>query len=184
MKSCPGDGKSQPTGPTCMIDGSIIHVGPTDWRRQRTIRLRALADAPDAFAGTLAAEQQLTEADWKARLEREDAAMFLAVSSEGADLGLAVGAPYGTVAGLYAMWVAPETRGRGVGGRLVDAVIDWATRRGHAAVRLDVGHYNGPAIALYESRGFVATGVTGTLPPPRDAITEFQMERVLSAGDS
>jgi len=158
---------------------SIHQLEPADWGRQRDLRLRALADSPDAFAGTLPSEQQLTDGEWKRRLERTDAVMFIAATNKGKDVGMAVGAPYEDGAGLFAMWVAPEARGDGIGGALVDAVIGWARQHGHAAIRLDVGHYNRPAIALYESRGFAATGVTGTLPPPRDAITEFQMERSL-----
>jgi hypothetical protein len=44
-------------------------------------------------------------------------------------------------------------------------------------VRLEVGDTNAYAVRLYERAGFVPTGVTASLPPPRAHITEH--ERIL-----
>ena len=78
------------------------------------------------------------------------------------------------------MWVAPEARKRGVGVALVQAVIEWAQSEGYYRIILDVGDTNTPAIRLYQSCGFIRTGRTGTLPPPRQYIGEHEMERILS----
>ncbi len=152
-----------------------------DWKRGRDIRLRALRDSPDAFGSTLEREVLFSESDWISRLDRKDAVTFVAASDEGKDLGLVGGAPYGADAGLFSMWVDPAARGRGVGTILVKAVIEWAIEMGYSKVRLDVGDHNLPATAFYERNGFTATGVTGTLPPPREHITEHQRERDLQA---
>lgn len=48
----------------------ILHALPDHWRLSRDIRLRALAEAPDAFCSTLEGEQGLDEAGWLSRLER------------------------------------------------------------------------------------------------------------------
>ena len=88
-----------------------------------------------------------------------------------------MGAPYTDytdAAGLFGMWVAPEVRGQRVGRALVAAVIAWARGEGYRRVVLDVADANRAAIRLYESCGFVATGETGTLPPPREHITEHR----------
>jgi ribosomal protein S18 acetylase RimI-like enzyme len=106
---------------------------------------------------------------------------FLAVV-DGTDAGLAVGAPHHNIpgdAGLYAMWVAPDARGRGVGTALVAAVVDWARAAGHGCLRLEVADDNAPAVRLYERAGFAATGRRGHLPPPRDHITEHERALVL-----
>ena len=160
---------------------SIERMHPDGWERVRAVRLRALADTPDAFGTTLAESEAMPVERWRERLEAEADATFLA-SDRAGDIGLVVGRPWefsedpGAV-GLFAMWVAPEARGRGVGGALVDAVVDWAKHSGYARVFLDVADQNAPALALYESKGFVPTGKTATLPEPRQHVLEH--ERVL-----
>lgn len=54
----------------------------------------------------------------------------------------------------------PEFRGRGVGGRLLDEVLDEARRTG-LPVRLHVEHFN-RAQRLYERRGFLPVSSTDT----------------------
>jgi ribosomal protein S18 acetylase RimI-like enzyme len=46
---------------------------------------------------------------------------------------------------------------------------------------LDVGARNAPARRLYERHGFVPTGRTGSLPPPREHVPEVEMELDLGA---
>ena len=141
--------------------------------------MRALHDSPDAFGTTLAVDEARPPEEWRERLENPEVAQYLAVDSAGSDIGIVVGAPWvglESTAGLFAMWVAPEARGAGVGGALVDRVIAWARDAGFAKLLLDVADQNAPAIALYESRGFRPNGDTDTLPPPREHITEHQRE--------
>ena len=154
---------------------------PDDWQRVRAIRLRALADAPDAFGTTLAEDEARPLAEWRERLTRGGSATFVATQVEGgADVGLVTGAAYdgrAGDAGLFGMWVAAPFRGRGVASALVDAVIAWARASGYHRLLLDVGDDNLAAIRLYEAKGFVPTGARGSLPPPRDHVPEH--ERVL-----
>lgn len=161
----------------------ILRAQPTDWQQIRSVRLRALADSPDAFGSTLNEEQQLTDDEWRSRSESPSIARFLAIATGGSGLGIAVGAPCSgqeRTAGLFSMWVAPEARKRRVGVALVQAVIEWAQTEGYRRIILDVGDANTPAIRLYQSCNFVPTGRTGTLPPPRHHISEHEMERILS----
>lgn len=51
----------------------------------------------------------------------------------------------------------------------------WARSAGYARLRLDVSDTNLAAIATYSALGFAPTGRRGTLPPPRDHITEREM---------
>jgi GNAT superfamily N-acetyltransferase len=159
-----------------MSHPSIERAGPDDWERVRAVRLTALADAPDAFTTTLAEDSARPLQAWRQRLENIDAATFLA-TLDGRDVGCVVGAPYDGQpgdAGLFAMWVAPGARGHRIAGRLVDAVVAWARGRGCRRVLLGVGDYNLAAIRLYESKGFLPTGVHSTLPPPREHVTEHE----------
>ncbi|QDU67482.1 GNAT family N-acetyltransferase [Engelhardtia mirabilis] len=174
-----------------MVD--VERAGPEQWERVRALRLAALADVPDAFGRQLADERDLDPAFWRGRLEGARAATFLA-SIEGRDVGLVTGAhivaevvggdsPEAAAsggapqvgAGLYSMWVEASARGRGVGDRLVEAVVDWARRRGCSRLLLDVGDDNGPAIGLYLRHGFAPTGRRSCLPPPREHVTEHEL---------
>jgi len=55
--------------------------------------------------------------------------------------------------------VAEGMRRRGIGRRLMRAVLPWARRVGVRKIRLDVRAGNGAAIALYEAEGFVHEGL-------------------------
>lgn len=54
--------------------------------------------------------------------------------------------------------VAPRMRGRGIGAALLDEALGGALERGTARVFLEVRDSNGPARALYRSRGFEEVG--------------------------
>ncbi len=144
------------------------------------IRLRALAEAPDAFGTTLAEDKARPPTLWQARLENPQSAYFLAVL-DGEDVGLVRGAPWADrpdddpeEAGLFSMWVAPAVRGAGVAGTLIDRVVAWAREAGFKRMLLGVGDTNLPAIGLYARKGFVPTGEVSTLPAPREHITEHE----------
>ncbi|MEQ8859595.1 MAG: GNAT family N-acetyltransferase [Pseudomonadales bacterium] len=158
----------------------IQRLDDKHWRRLRRLRLAALADAPDAFGSTLEQAERCDEADWRAQLV--DLTTFAAVLDDD-DVGMARGAPDDSRTGdawLLSMWVAPRARQRGIGAALVRAVVDWASAAGHRRLLLDVADGNDAAIALYARCGFVATGITGSLPAPRAHIGEHQ--RALDLG--
>ena len=66
------------------------------------------------------------------------------------------------------MYVVPQCRGLGVGSRLLDSLLDEATRMGASTVRLDTVRFMAPAQALYRSRGFAERPpYLGTEIPPQ-----------------
>lgn len=155
----------------------VVQAGPQDWEHVRAVRLRALADAPDAFWVTLAEEESLTEEQWRERLAATTAATFLAVGDD-AGVGLVVVFPSEWApgdAGIAAMWVAPEARGTGTADGLLSAAVDWARTTGYPRARLWVNDANQAAGRLYARHGFTPTGVTGTFPPPREHLTEHEL---------
>jgi ribosomal protein S18 acetylase RimI-like enzyme len=99
-------------------------------------------------------------------------ATFVSVSPGGRLTGLALAtavAP-GTLH-LAQLVVAPESRGRGIAGRLLDAVMRTGASHGQGLMTLLVSHDNTVARHLYEARGFLPTGyfLSARRPPLRRA---------------
>jgi ribosomal protein S18 acetylase RimI-like enzyme len=143
---------------------TIHRLGDEDWAAFREIRLRSLLDSPDAFGSTYGEESSQAERwwrDWAAgRWRGGHAAVFLA-SDDDLAVGTATGAAYDAEPGtahVYAMWVAPDARGAGVGHRLVDVVSGWARDDGCRVLVLDVTETNEVARSFYGACGFVERG--------------------------
>lgn len=138
---------------------TIVEHGPTAWQEFRALRLRALADAPDAFARTLAEFEREPEESWRPRLSAPNP--ILAVRSAGELVAMGGGwvPPDETDRMMiWGMWTAPEARGRGHGRALLTWLLDWAHTRSISTVELHVTEGNDTARGLYESCGFVGTG--------------------------
>ncbi|HTX00228.1 MAG TPA: GNAT family N-acetyltransferase [Acidimicrobiales bacterium] len=132
----------------------------------RAVRLRALAESPEAFASTLERELAMTDDEWVARMER--GAWFLAVE-DGEDVGIVCSFPdpaRPAAQHLVAMWVDPRIRGTTVAADLVGAVVSLSRAEGAGAVFLWVLDPNARARRFYERLGFVDTG--DRQPLPRD----------------
>ncbi|MBE7175846.1 MAG: GNAT family N-acetyltransferase [Mucilaginibacter polytrichastri] len=52
------------------------------------------------------------------------------------------------------MFVVPEWRGKGLNGKMIDALRKWAGEKGVEEIRLEVFADNAPAIRAYEKAGF------------------------------
>ncbi len=147
-----------------------------DGERLRSIRLRALADAPEAFETTFEEAAAKTLESWEGQLQ--ELATFVA-TADGCDVGMARGAHHDQrrdTGYLISMWVAPEARRRRIAADLIDAVVGWARSEGFSRLILDVAEGNAPAVALYIHKGFVPNGTFSTMPPPREHIREIQLE--------
>jgi iron complex transport system substrate-binding protein len=159
----------------------VAKAGVHEWERVRSLLLGVLAGTQDAFGSTLAEECDEPPSFWQGRLR--SAATTLIARVDAADAGIAVLAPSGddpTIAGLYAVWVAPPARGCGVGDALLDAALALAADNGYAEVVLDVGDHNVAAQRLYQRWGFAPTGRRSTLRPPREHITEHELARAIT----
>jgi GNAT superfamily N-acetyltransferase len=137
---------------------TIRRAEAEDWQGLRDLRLRALADSPDAFLATLEEAKARSDEEW--RNWGQDGAIFVAEPLDGMAGGFVT--DEGDVM-LWGMWVTPERRGSGLAEALARAVIAWARGEGAPRVVLWVVIGNAPAERFYERLGFVATGVTAKL---------------------
>lgn len=105
---------------------TIALITPENVSLFKTVRLRALQDAPYAFSATYAKESQFDDVGWLRRVERmngERGIGFLAMDGDNACgiVGAFLDANDPTRAQLVSMWTAPAHRQRGVGRLLVNA---------------------------------------------------------------
>lgn len=135
-----------------------------EWATYRDLRLRALADSPDAFGSTLAAEQGRPDGEWVARLGAGVASgsdLPLIAQVDGHAAGLAWAKADGekpSVVNLFQVWVVPNFRGQGLGDQLLRAAVKWATARSAHAIHLRVTCGDTPAMRLYMRHGFRPSG--------------------------
>lgn len=150
----------------------IVRAETGDWQRYREIRLRALAESPEAYASSLEREQAYDADRWQQLLT--GAATFLAIEDRQV---------VGTATGwrqdpeelrVVAMYVVPEARGRRVAHALLDEIRRQAHEQAAGRLVLDVAEGNAGALASYRAYGFAPTGVTR--PMERDeSIVEIEL---------
>lgn len=152
------------------VTWELRRIQPGEGPQLREIRLRALADAPSAFASTYEEEVGRPASWW------EEAAASRAAGSLAATFVTAAHGAWGGLVGafrtperhehvhLVSLWVAPEHRRVGVGRLLVEEVLAWAGSTAGEVVELWVNERNQSAIGLYTRAGFVATGDRQPMP--------------------
>jgi GNAT superfamily N-acetyltransferase len=161
---------------------TVRRLRPQDAARMRALRIEMLADSPLAFLETVADAAARSHAEFAARVAEvavgEEVAQFVAESDSRfiAHVG-AVAAPDDPgVTLLFAVYVTPAWRGRGVLKALVDRVADWSRAAGRPELLLEVVVGNDRAVRAYERLGFTDSGVR--VPHPTlPTLLELQMRR-------
>jgi [ribosomal protein S18]-alanine N-acetyltransferase len=125
-----------------------------------TPRVMTLDDLPEVMV----LERLLFREDaWSERAYREelacDARHYVVVEDAGRLAGWAGLAAAGGQGDVLTIGVRPELQGRGIGARLLTALLEEAVARGCLEVFLDVRADNERARSLYERFGFVPVGV-------------------------
>jgi RimJ/RimL family protein N-acetyltransferase len=153
-------GAARASGPAV----SLRPLTPADWHAWWRLRLRALADHPDAFAQAL--EDAAADGERRSRERFEtsgiggDNRIFGAFTARGALVGVAGIVRHHhrklrhrmEIRGVY---VAPDARGTGTGRALIDACIAHARHvDGVMQVHIGVAAHNHAAARLYERCGF------------------------------
>lgn len=143
-----------------MTDVAIRSLTAADVDAFRALRIEAMTAEPESFGTDILEERAKTVEASAATLA---ATTLFGGFIDGELVAMAGFARHkalreqhkGTV---WSMYVRASARGRGLGGRLLDAVIDHA-RSEVEVLQLVVVSTNAAAVALYESRGFQRWGL-------------------------
>ncbi len=150
-----------------MDDAVIRRLEPRDAPAFHALRLRALREHPEAFTSSWEDERDRPIEAAARRLDAADADAPVKFwgAFEAAQLVGMVGLDRETrrknrhKATLVAMYVAPEAGRRGIGRRLVEALLAEARASGVASLLLTVTHGNAAARDLYARMGFFTFGI-------------------------
>jgi ribosomal protein S18 acetylase RimI-like enzyme len=171
------------------VDNVEIVELPVDrWREYRELRLAALRSDPIAFGSTYAQSVEYPEEFWRSRLDNPPNFILFA-ERDGRLVGTAaaiVGGE-GDAAGaqIVGVFVLRGYRGQGIARRLMDWLLARLAERSEIErIRLDVTETQAPAIALYQSLGFVVVGrLQGEIRRGDRSYDELVMERVNRASN-
>jgi GNAT superfamily N-acetyltransferase len=144
----------------------VQRVQAAEWQELRKLRLRALADAPGAFASTLAREAAFPDDVWRQRAQGGPASANFIARAGGVGVGMAAVVAESDPGRLQlvGMWVDPRHRRRGVAQALIGQAVRWS--RDHQARELIawVAENNSAARRLYARSGLRPAGARQPLP--------------------
>ena len=128
-----------------MGEPALRRLTPDDWAVLRDVRLRALADSPDAFGSTLEREQPFDEKEWRRRSVRP----VWVAEVDGRPVAMAGAFTNDGVLQVWGMWTDPDHRGQGVA-RLLDLAFNLVRIAGHVSSSRSPGCCHGRALAGVE----------------------------------
>ena len=124
----------------------------------RDLRLRSIADAPDAFGQPIEEARARPVTEWHRSARQSahgDSRTWLIAETDEASVGLVQGRrrrPWTLL--LFSMWVDPSVRRLGVGRRLIDALEAWGRDWDAGETILWVYGGNAAAIRFYRDLRF------------------------------
>jgi len=131
-----------------------------DWPLVQHVRLRALHEDADVFGSSAGREERFTETHWRRRLRSSTTWLALDDDDTGRGLVTMILEPASPPDDRHvvSLWVAPESRRRGVGWSLLEVVRDGAAADGARTLSLWVTDDNVAAADLYVRFGFTRSG--------------------------
>lgn len=144
--------------PDAVPPAGMVPPGGIESPDELVVRAMQPADLPAVLAIERAVfgAEAWSEALFRSELEQEAAARSYLVALAGADLvGYAGLCVYPEDAWVQTLAVQPDRWGRGIGRRLLTALLEHAAQRGRAVIGLEVRADNSRAQQLYRRHGFV-----------------------------
>jgi len=132
---------------------------PDDWHRVSELRIRALKDSPQWFAGSLEKEVERNEADWRSLIRAIDIVIYTYESRDVGIMSVERAEPIrGTDCWLGGCWVEPALRGRGITAMMIAKLDEICRSKSWKIQGLGVWPNNETAIRAYLSCGFEKRG--------------------------
>ncbi len=164
----------------------ILSLPIESWKEYRDLRKRALKEDPGAFSSSYGVAKDQPEEYWQGRLREalEGKKSWLLFARDGGRLCGMIGAffredsPERAI--IVSVYVPKEERGRGVGARLMQRMLEilTATGRFHTA-RLGVNVTQEAALRLYIRYGFKEIGREPSTTGDGHTVEQIEMERPL-----
>lgn len=138
----------------------------SEWKEYKTLRLKATKECPFAFLSTPEEIEAENDSHWKNRIEKskEEKTTFMLVGFIEEEMAGMMALYWEDrdkirhVAHLVSVYIDSQTRGQGVGSKLLEAVIEKAREKKFIRkIRLSVTSVN-PAKIFYEKKGFKVIG--------------------------
>lgn len=163
----------------------IDALDPSEWEAYKNLRLLSLKEEPHAYLSTYANSSQ--EADDKWRLRLEDALkgdkQWLSFAKQNGKLIGMVGAfriDDEPQAEIISAFVMKEFRGRGVGTKLMEHLLDTIQKNKEITkAHLEVNATQPAAVQLYKNCGFVITGSVKRVLGDGEEYDDYVMEKYL-----
>ncbi len=111
----------------------IRRLTEDEWLEFSQIRLKALQTDPKVFGSNYEKELQMTEDEWRSRLQAKDNAIFLIYAGD-TPIGMTCilidrDAATKKTAHLWGSWLAPHARGKGLSKLMYQTRINWANEQ-------------------------------------------------------
>lgn len=163
---------------------NIRKLTPEDWEIYKMVRLEALQKDASAFGSSYDESTSRTDEEWKKKLERPNSFVF-AAEDGGEYVGMAAayqeeGEIVSHVAYVWGVYVRDSFRGKGIGKKLLQAVLDEIQRNPEIEkANLNVNKNQIAAVKLYESLGFQIAGTLHKeLKVNGEYFDEYVMEKI------
>jgi len=141
---------------------TIRRLTADNWFEFSQVRLKALQTDPKVFGSNYEKESQMSEAEWRSRLEAKDNAIFLICEDE-TPIGMTCVSIYrhdttNKTAILWGSWLAPPFRRKGLSKLMYQARINWAKEQ-PTVEKIIVSHRASNLASKYanQKQGFVTT---------------------------
>jgi ribosomal protein S18 acetylase RimI-like enzyme len=167
-----------------MYTYSIVSADNVDWFSYRDFRLEALQTEPQAFGSSYNDQVNRKNEEWQHNLKRyiQGNGNWMFFATQGLNLIGMMGAfqtdadRKNNTAQIIAVYVKREFRGKGVGKKLMKALLEELAKAKIKKVKLSVNVEQVAAVKLYENFGFKVVSKEDQILGDGQKHTEYNME--------